>query len=154
MIAQLQEQAENSVVGAAGLGRGPRGDFALQSGHQALRRGFGLGQFHQDGGANGIGQIGDEFPTGPGAVGFQVGEGVVVEQLQMAGGGEFVLEEIEKALVFFDGQHFAALLQKGFGQGTEAGADFQDLVARRNLRCGDDAADLVLVVQKILAERF
>ena len=45
-------------------------------------------------------------------------------------------------------------MQKRFGQRAEAGADFQDFFARPGLRGGHDAADLVLVVQKILAERF
>ena len=85
---------------------------------------------------------------------FDVLQRVIVEELQLGVAFKLLLHEIEKAFVFFDGQHFGAALQKVFGQRAEAGADFQDFVAGRDRGGGDDAADLILVMQKILAERL
>jgi hypothetical protein len=130
------------------------GDFDLHGGHQALRRRVGLGQFHQHGRAGGVGQIGNEFPAAPGAVRFEVGERVSVEQLQTALAGELLFQEIEKPPVFLDGQHLRPACQQPFGQRPQSGADLQNFVARPGLRGGHDAAHLVLVVQKILSERL
>ena len=63
-------------------------------------------------------------------------------------------QKIHEPRVLFNCQHFAGFFQKQFRQRPKSRPDFQNLVRRRNLRRVHDAAELVAVVQKILAERF
>ena len=61
--------------------------------------------------------------------------------------------QVKRRRAHFNRQHAASFLQKQFRQRAEAGANFENFIRRRNFRRVHDAAELVAVVQKILAER-
>ena len=63
-------------------------------------------------------------------------------------------QKIHEPHVFLNGEDFAGVLQQQCRERAEAGSDFQNLVHRGKVRRGDDALELVGIVQKILAEGF
>jgi len=77
---ELDEQGQEAVIVVIGAGHQAAGDFKLEGGDDALRGTFALGEFDENGGGDGIGEVGDEFPIAP-IVGlaFEEFEGVVVE---------------------------------------------------------------------------
>ena len=62
-------------------------------------------------------------------------------------------QKIHQPRVHFDRQNFAGFFQKQFRQRSQSRPDFENFVRRLNFRRVHDAAQLVAVVQKILAER-
>jgi hypothetical protein len=65
---------------------------------------------------------------------------------------EFLAQKIKHSPIFFYGQDFAGFFQKQLGQGPEAGADFQNFVRGTQPGRVHNPAELVLIVQEILAE--
>jgi hypothetical protein len=56
--------------------------------------------------------------------------------------------------VLFNRQDFVGIFQKQFRQRSQSRADFKDFVRLFQFRRLNDAAELVAIVQKILAEGF
>lgn len=67
-------------------------------------------------------------------------------------GDELGAQKANEAVVQFDGDHTASLGRKPMRQDAEAGADFEDNILRRQIRRGDDAVQVMLVDQEVLAE--
>ncbi len=63
-------------------------------------------------------------------------------------------QEIRQPPVFFQHGQPRAGFERRAGQSTQAGTDLDEFVARLHVELGDDPAGKVLVVEKILAERF
>ena len=68
--------------------------------------------------------------------------------------GEFLSQEIHQPPVLLDGKHFTRSRQQQFGQGPQSRTDFQNLVGGLQVGRRHNPAQLIRVVQKILAERF
>src|SRR4249919_1710677 len=63
-------------------------------------------------------------------------------------------QKLCKSCIFFDRQNMRSSFQKKPGQGAQTGPDLDDIIFRSDLRLIDDPASKVLIVQKVLAERF
>lgn len=147
------EQGEDTVVAGARLSAESIHDFGLQGDGDRFRGIGELSQFDQDGGADGVREIGDDGPSG----GIRLnagdpGEGVVVEDLELGMVAKSLVEKRDEAGIFLDGEDPGARLEEVLGEGSETGADFEDLVARLGIGEADDAAELVGVVEEILSE--
>lgn len=152
---ELNEEREQAVVVIAGLGHESAGDFQLQRGDEALRGSRAGGEFNEDGRGDGIWEVGDKFPLAPIALlAPEIFEGVVVEELEIWFIGKARFQQVDEAGVFFDGENFSGLIDEQFGERAEAGADFEDFVGLGQFGGVDDAAELIAVVEKILAEGF
>ena len=149
---QLREQA---VALRAGLGGDALRDLELKGGDEPFRRAVGFGQFDEDGRSDGVGEIGDQLPGGPIArVLLQPAQGVGGEQREVRRGGETLAQHLDQACVLLDGEDRAGLREQQFGERAEPGADLEHVVRGHDLAGRDDAAELVAVVQEILAERL
>jgi len=63
-------------------------------------------------------------------------------------------QDLDQPPVLFNGEHFASLGNQQLGQRPQARPDFQHAVAGLQRRLGDDAPQLILVVEKVLPEGF
>jgi Asp-tRNA(Asn)/Glu-tRNA(Gln) amidotransferase B subunit len=62
-------------------------------------------------------------------------------------------EDGDQAGVLFHREDAGAGVEEVFRQGAQSGADFEDLVAGGGVGEGHDAAELVAIVEEVLAER-
>ncbi len=67
---------------------------------------------------------------------------------------KFFAQEIHEPRVLFQREQTRAAFQNLFRQRTEPGSNFQNKIIRLDLSLIDDPARQILIVQKILAERF
>ncbi len=79
---------------------------------------------------------------------------VGLHKLQAVLAGEALAQACDEPLVLFNSQDMSAGLKEGFGQWSQTGPDLQHGITRGGIRQRQDPPDLVLVVQKILAQRF
>ena len=77
-----------------------------------------------------------------------------MQQLQFIRWRKSLLEKLDKAEIFLDGEHLARLRHEQLGERAESGANLKNFVRSRKLGGVHDAAKLVAIMQKILPERF
>ena len=154
-VSELQEEGQDSVIVIIGFGSDAAGDFPLQSSNDAGRSFFGLGEFDEDGRCHRVGKVGNDFPGGEvrASVAEKV-QGIFVPEVEMAGTGPAFLEVNDEAMVFFEGENVSRFGEEQFSERSKAGANFEDLIVGMQVCSSDDAVELVLIMEKILAERF
>src|SRR5689334_1608242 len=67
---------------------------------------------------------------------------------------EFFAKEFRQPSIFFDRQNLRAGSERGSGDGAKTRTDLEHEIAGRNVRLFHNPTREILVVQKILAERF
>jgi len=64
------------------------------------------------------------------------------------------MQKLCKSRIPFDRENVRAFFKNKLGQRAQAGPDLEDIILRSDLRLIDNPARQVLVVQKVLTERF
>src|SRR5689334_17045729 len=85
---------------------------------------------------------------------LEIPEGVVVQQVETRFPIESAIKKLAKPPILFDREDFRAGIQQFFRERSKSRPDLQHPVSRRQIAHACNAEQLILVVQKILPERF
>ena len=130
-------------------------DLPLQRHDHSLGTGVRLRQFHQDGRADGERKVCHQYPIVPvGRFAAEEFQSVVVVQREVVRSRETLSQKFDQPPVLLDGQDFPGLGEQKFRQRSQPRPDFQNLIRSLQFCRRHNPAQLIAVVQEILAQRF